>query len=184
MNLLEEFELSEFEEQQEEVKQRFEITDLNSLNWAFRKLSAYKAKEKEIIELAKTERARIDLWEKGEKQKINDSIEFFEILISEYHAKVLANDPKSKTISTPYGKSKARASSPQPKKADEKAILKHVVENGMKDYIKPALKWAEFKKDLQIAEIGGRLIAVDANGEEVPGVVVEPEQIRYSVEVE
>lgn len=184
MNLLEEFELNEFEEQQEEVKQRFEITDLNSLNWAFRKLSAYKAKEKEIAELAKAERARIDFWEREEKEKINDSIEFFEMLINEYHAKVLAEDPKSKTISTPYGKSKARQVKAQPKKANEKAILEHVVNNDMKEYIKPALKWADLKKNIRIAEIDGRLVAVDENGQAVPGVEVEPEQIKYSVEVE
>ena len=183
MNLLHQFEIEEVE-QVEQEKQQFEITDINSLNWAFRKLSAYKAKEQEITELAKAERARIDMWEEQEKKKINDSIEFFETLINEYHSKVLAEDPKAKTLSTPYGKSKARQIKAQPKKADEKAILEHVVNNGLKDYIKPALKWAELKKNIQIAEINGRLVAVDENGEEVPGVVVEPEQIRFSTEVE
>lgn len=184
MNALNELEIIEWEEQPEESKQRFQICDLDSLNWAFRKLSAYKAKEKEISDLAAKERARIDMWEAEEKKKIQDSINFFESLIHEYHAKVLAEDPKSKTISTPYGKSKARTNKAQPKKADEKAILQHVIDNGLKDYIKPALKWAELKKNITVAEIGGRLIAVDENGQEVPGVVIEPEQTKFTVEVE
>jgi len=184
MNALNELEIIEWEEQPEESKQRFQICDLDSLNWAFRKLSAYKAKEKEISDLAAKERARIDMWEAEEKKKIQDSINFFESLIHEYHAKVLAENPRTKTISTPYGKSKARTSRPQPKKVDEATILKHVLENNMKDYIKPTLKWADLKKNLQIAEIGGRLIAVDENGQEVPGVVIEPEQTKFTVEVE
>ena len=183
MDALQEFELSEFEGQ-EEVKERFRITDLESLNWAFRKLKAYKSKEQEITELAEKERARIDAWEEQEKSKLQDSIEFFEMLINEYHTKVLAEDPKAKTLSTPYGKSRAWRIKPQPKKIDEKAILEHVVNNGMKDYIKPALNWAELKKNIQVADINGRLVAVDENGEEVPGVVVEPEQTRFSTEVE
>jgi hypothetical protein len=182
MNLLQQFELEEVE--QTEQKERFEITDINSLNWAFRKLSAYKAKEQEITELAQAERARIDMWEAEEKKKVNDSIEFFETLINEYHSKVLSEDPKAKTLSTPYGKSRARQVKPQPKKANEKAILEHVVNSGMEDYIKPALKWADLKKNIQIAEINGRLVAVDENGEEIPGVTVEPEQIKFSTEVE
>lgn len=184
MNLLHEYEVNEFEEKQEDVKQRFQITDLDSLNWAFRKLSAYKAREKEITDLAVKERARIDSWEQSEKKKIQDSIEFFEYLINEYHAQVLEQDPKAKTISTPYGKSKARKSKARPKKFDEAAILKHVVENDMKDYIKPSLKWAELKKSLQIAEIDGKLVAIDENGQVVPGVEVETEQTKFSVEVE
>lgn len=184
MNLLLQQEFNEFEEQKEEVKQRFEITDINSLNWAFRKLSAYKAKAQEVTDLAKAERARIDMWEEQEKKKLNESIEFFESLINEYHSKILAEDPKAKTLSTPYGKSKARQVKPQPKKVDEKVILQHIVDNGMDDYIKPTLKWAELKKNIQIAEIGGRLVAVDENGQEIPGVVVEPEQIKFNVEVE
>lgn len=182
MNLLEMYEIEEVEKQ--EGKPRFEITDLNSLNWAFRKLKAYKAKEREIEEVARAERERIDAWEAEEKKKIQDSIEFFESLIFQYHAKVMDQDPKAKTLSTPYGKSRARAIKPQPKKVDEKVILEHVVNNGLNDYIKPGLNWAELKKNIQIADLGGKLVAVDENGQEIPGVIVEPEQIKFSVEVE
>ena len=117
MNLLDQYEIDEIERQ--EIKPRFEITDLDSLNWAFRKLKAYKAKEKEIEEVAQKERDRIDAWEAEEKKKIQDNIDFFESLIFQYHAKVMDQDPKAKTLSTPYGKSKARTVKAQPEKADE-----------------------------------------------------------------
>lgn len=184
MDVLNEFELQEFEDQKEEIKQKFEITDLDSLNWAFRKLKAYKEKEREITELAEAERERINRWEEQEKDKIKDSVSFFETLINEYHAKVLQQDPKQKTLSTPYGKSKTRRMKSQVKKANEKSILEHVVNNGMDEYIKPTLKWSDFKKSIQIAEINGEFKAIDENGQEVPGTVIEPEQIKFSVEVE
>ena len=184
MNLLDLYEIEEIEQQEEQEKERFKITDLNGLNWAFRKLKAYKAKEQEIIEVAEAERARIDTWEEQEKKKIQDSIEYFESLIYEYHMEQLTKDPKAKTLSTPYGKSKARTNKPKPKKVDENAILKHVLENQMEEFIKPTLKWGDFKKSLQIVEHEGKLVAVDENGQIVEGIVVEPEETTFRVEVE
>ncbi|WHY75728.1 host-nuclease inhibitor Gam family protein [Neobacillus sp. WH10] len=182
MNSLQQIELMEVEEiQSQDIK--FEITDINSLNWAFRKMSALKSKEKEIKQLAEVERDRIAEWERGELSTISSSLEFFENMISIYHAKQLVADPKAKTISTPYGKSKSRKTKEAPDKADEAAILQHVIENGMDDYIKNSLKWADFKKAVKIVEVAGHKVVVDENGQLVPGMTVKPESISYSVEV-
>jgi len=183
MNVLQEFELQELENQ-EELKQRFQITGIDSLNWAFRKLAAYKAKENEITELAKAERERIDRWEEEQKKSIQQNIEFFEQLIHEYHAKVLQDDPKAKTLSTPYGKSKARKTKAQPEKANENLLLQHVKENGMTEFIKESVKWGDLKKTLKVVEVNGQQVVIDGNGQVIPGVVVKPESITYSVEVE
>jgi hypothetical protein len=183
MNVLQEFELQELENQ-EELKQRFQITGIDSLNWAFRKLSAYKAKAAEVEQLAKAERERIDRWEEEQKKSIQQNIEFFEQLIQEYHAKVLQEDPKVKTLSTPYGKSKARKTKAQPEKADENLLLQHVKENGMTEFIKESIKWGDLKKTLQVVEVNGKQVVIDENGQVVPRVVVKPESITYSVEVE
>jgi hypothetical protein len=183
MNVLQEFELQELENQ-EELKQRFQITGIDSLNWAFRKLSAYKAKASEVEQLAQAERERIDRWEEEQKKSIQQNIEFFEQLISEYHAKVLQDDPKAKTLSTPYGKSKARKSKAQPEKVDENMLLKHIKENGMTEFIKESVKWGDLKKALKVVEVNGDQVVIDENGQVVPGVVVKPEAITYSVEVE
>lgn len=182
MNSLQHIDLLEVEEiQAQETK--FEITDLNSLNWAFRKLAALKSKEKEIKQLADVERERIAEWEKGELSSINNSVTFFESLVTAYHAKKLAEDPKAKTISTPYGKSKSRKTKESPDKANEEAILQHVIENEMDDYIKNSLKWADFKKAVKIVEVSGEKFVVDENGQIVPGMLVKPESISFSVEV-
>ncbi|MBD7937173.1 host-nuclease inhibitor Gam family protein [Cytobacillus sp. Sa5YUA1] len=182
MNQLQQIEMMEVEEIQSQ-ETPFEISDLNSLNWAFRKLAALKSKEKEIKQLANVERDRIALWERGELSTIEGSVEFFENMISVYHAKQLESDPKAKTITTPYGKSKTRKSKEAPEKANEEEILQHVIENNMDDYIKNSVKWADLKKNLKIVEISGEKTVVDENGQLIPGVTVKPESISYSVEV-
>ncbi|MFD9627885.1 host-nuclease inhibitor Gam family protein [Peribacillus muralis] len=182
MNSLQQIELMEVEEIQSQ-ETNFEITDINSLNWAFRKLTALKSKEKEIKQLANVERDRIAEWEKGELSSVTNSTSFFESLITLYHAQQLAEDPKAKTISTPYGKSKTRKSKEAPDKADEEVILQYVIENEMDEFIKNSVKWADLKKSLKIVEISGEKVVVDENGQIVPGVIVKPESISYSVEV-
>ncbi|USK56532.1 host-nuclease inhibitor Gam family protein [Cytobacillus solani] len=182
MNALQQIELMDVEEIQSQDRP-FEITDLNSLNWAFRKLTALKSKEKDIKQLANIERDRIAEWERGELSTISSSLEFFENMIAIYHAKQLEEDPKAKTISTPYGKSKTRKSKEAPEKENEDAILQHVIENNMDDYIKNSVKWADLKKSLKIVEISGEKAVIDENGQIVPGVSVKPESISYSVEV-
>lgn len=185
MNSLQQMELLEVEDieslRSEETK--FEITDINSLNWVFRKMSALNAKVKEIKQLADSERERIADWEKSELSGVTDSIEFFESLVSQFHSKQLQEDPKAKTIKTPYGTSKSRSSKAQPDKADEKTILQHVIDNQMEEYIKPSLKWADLKKSLKIVDVNGVQTVVDENGQQVPGVIIKPDAISYSVEV-
>lgn len=183
MNALQQAELMEVEEMESSTESNFAITDLDSLNWVFRKLSALKAKEKEIKQLANVERDRIAQWEKGELSSIENSTSFFEALIQKYHSEQLAADPKAKTISTPYGKSKTRASKATPEKEDETKLLDYVIENELGDFIKNSVKWAELKKTLKVVDIAGEHAVVDENGQLVPGVSVKPESITYSVEV-
>jgi sulfur carrier protein ThiS len=182
MNALQQIELMDVEEIQSQ-ETRFEITDLNSLNWAFRKLTALKSKEKEVKQLANVERDRIAEWEKSELSSITNSANFFESLITIYHANQLAQDPKAKTISTPYGKSKTRKSGEAPEKQDEEKLLQYVIENELDEFIKNSVKWADLKKSLKIVEISGEKVVVDENGQVVPGVTVKPESISYSVVV-
>ncbi|PGZ46436.1 hypothetical protein COE56_24850 [Bacillus anthracis] len=182
MNALQQNELLEVDQLQD-AEQQFEITDINQLNWAFRKLSALKTKEKEINQLANVERDRIAEWEKGELISVHNSITFFESHIQRYHEEQLAADPKQKTISTPYGKSKTRKSKEAPDKANEELLLDYVIQNDLAEFIKNSVKWADLKKTLKIVQIGDEKVVVDGDGQIVPGVKVKPESISYSVEV-
>ncbi|PEZ41342.1 host-nuclease inhibitor Gam family protein [Bacillus thuringiensis] len=182
MNSLQEIELAEVDELQDAEKQ-FEISDLEGLNWAFRKISALKAQEKQVTTLANVERDRITQWEQNELKPIHNSISFFETHIRRYHMEQLAVDPKQKTISTPYGKSKTRKSSEAPEQKDKAQVLQYAIENELDDCLKTEVKWADFKKKLKIVEISGEKVIVDEDGQIVPGVTIKPESISYSVEV-
>ncbi|TKI22577.1 hypothetical protein FC683_26675 [Bacillus cereus] len=182
MNSLQEIELAEVDELQDAEKQ-FEIRDLEGLNWAFRKLTALKAEEKKITTLANVERDRIGQWEQKELKPIHDSVSFFETHIQRYHAEQLAADPKQKTISTPYGKSKTRKSGEAPEQQDKEKLLQYAIENHLDDCLKTEVKWGDLKKKFKIEEISGEKVIVDEDGQIVPGVTVKPESISYSVEV-
>ncbi|OQR57421.1 host-nuclease inhibitor Gam family protein [Bacillus sp. CDB3] len=182
MNSLQQIELVEVHELQA-AEQQFEITDINGLNWAFRKISALKAKQKEITTLANVERDRINEWEQNELKPLHSSISFFETHIQRYHAEQLAADPKQKTISTPYGKSKTRTSKAAPEQSDKETLLQYAIENELDDCLKTEVKWADFKKKIKIVEISGEKVIVDEDGQIVPGVIIKPESISYSVEV-
>lgn len=186
MNALLEHELEEIDSMEftEEAKERFKIEDLDQLNWVFRKLRALNAEEKEVKDLAEAERFRIDEWEKSKLTPIQQSKEFFISLIHEYHAEQLKENPKAKTLSTPYGKSKSRTTKEQPDKLDEDKLLAHVKESGQTEYIKESIKWGDYKKSLKVAEIDGQKVVVDELGQVVPGATVKPETITFSVDVE
>lgn len=88
MNPLQDFELNEINNGElPGNRPQFEITDMNSLNWAFRKIAALKSQEKEIKALATTEKQRIEEWERQELKPLADSLSFFENLVSVYHTK-------------------------------------------------------------------------------------------------
>jgi hypothetical protein len=183
MNKLQEVELEEIDSVESEFH-KFEITDIDSLNWAFRKLSALKSKEKETKQLAEKERIRITSWEQKELSAVRSSIEFFETMAAQYHMKQLEEDPKSKTISTPYGKVKSTTSKAQPEKEDGNKLLAFAKENKL-PFIKVTeeIRWGEFKKTLQIAEKDGVQIVIDENGQTVPGATVKPQTTTFKVEI-
>lgn len=183
MNELQNMELEELE-----VQEGWSIKDLETLNWAFRKLSALQAKVNEVKSLADSERKRIDEWEKKESDKYLQSLDFFKYKVGEYHASVLASDPKAKSIKTPYGVAKSVTSKAAPVKADEKAILAFLAENKpeyMKVETKTSVSWSDFKKVLKVVEDeeSGNLIVITEDGEIVPGVTVEPLKTTFKVEV-
>jgi hypothetical protein len=184
MNILQSNEVQEWEESGTDVQSHFEINDMNGLNWAFRKLAAYKAKETEISKLAQAERDRINFWEAEQKQSIQRDMDYFELIIQAYHMKQLQADPKAKTLSTPYGKSKSRVTKAQPDKADEEVLLQYIKANQMQEFIKETVKWGDLKKTLQVVEIGESQVVVDGDGQQVPGAIVKPASIMYSVEVD
>jgi Bacteriophage Mu Gam like protein len=183
MNELQKVELLEVENTEQSEKESFRITNIESLNWVFRKLAALSAKEKDVKQLADAERERINDWENRELVALHSDKNYFESLVSAYHAKQLEENPKAKTLSTPFGKSKSRATKEQPKAVDKDKLLQHVKETGMTEFIKEEVKWGDFKKILHIHEVDGKPVAIDESGTIVEGVEIEPASLTFKVEV-
>lgn len=162
-------------------EESFKITDSSSLTWAFRKLHEYKLKESDINKVADEEINRIMGWQEEALKPIQNNISYFEGLIRTYHENKLEEDPQqNKTLSTPYGKCKSRRTKETIDKSDEQILLDYIVKNNLHEYIKPSIKWADFKKSLHIV---GETV-VDDNGEIIPGVKIKPETVNFSFEVE
>ncbi len=64
------------------------------------------------------------------------------------------------------------------------ALLAHIKQSGMSDFIKEDVRWGDFKKTLQVVETDDGFVAVDENGEVVPGVIVAPEKTTFTTEVD
>lgn len=157
---------------------RFTIENLDSANWAFRKLAAIERKRSEIRDLADKEIQRIKEWQEQEEKGLNNSKEFFEGLLTEYFIRQKEVDPKFK-ISTPYGKVSSRKQQPKWNYEDEK-VLNWLKENDTELIrIKEEINKVELKKKYQI--VGNEVVTED--GEIVEGITIEerPDSINIKV---
>lgn len=118
----------------------FTITDLDSLNWVFRKMHTLKVKEDKIKSFSKKEYERVQDWNKKELKSIESKKEYFTSLVKVYHQRQLQVDPDAKTISTPYGTSKSRTANPSVDRANEAELLEYLVSNELTEYIENKVK--------------------------------------------
>ena len=189
MNALQELELMEIIEadradiEDRELKERWKVTNLDSANWCLRKLAALKAKQQEIDKLGKAEVERITSWQKKQSEGLNRQAEFFTGLLEEYHRGQLREDPKRKTITTPYGKMQLRKQLPQWQYDDEKLIpyLNINYPYLVNEKITYSPDKAKIKDFFKVAD--GKALDI-ITGEVIPGVAVYPRAEAFSVKLE
>lgn len=187
INALLEMELDELQEitfqlPEAEVKERFQITNLDSLNWTLRKLAALDAQLLDKRELAAKEKARIQEWLDKETISIEQSREFFMGLIEQFARNQRSIDPKWKA-STPYGKISFRKQ--QPKwQYDEKKALETLQEAGLEQYVrtKYELDKVALKDAAHVRDDG--TVADPTTGLIIAGVTVteQPEALKVEVD--
>ena len=98
----------QFDEPAEEEREGFHITTSLMADWGLRKLRTVLAKVEEDCETAEAEHRLIDEWLKRETAKHEDTIRSFRGLLSDWHRRALAADPRAKTIELPAGRLVAR----------------------------------------------------------------------------
>lgn len=156
----------------EEISSKYKIDNLDSLDWAFRKVASYRLDLAEQEAYAKAQIEKINTWLAAERAKAERNIGFFEHLVVEYHASILAENPKKKSISTPNGKVQSTTRKPSIIKPDDASlpqIIEYAEQNAFSQFVevKKELKWAEFKKHLTLTD---DLKVVDSNGQIVDGI--------------
>jgi len=185
MNELEKKELKNFDEVEEveEETERFQVTDLQSANWSFKKIKAFKKRVEEKERLADEEIERLKEWKRKETQVDNQSILFFEALLIEYYKRESEKDENFQ-LKTPYGKMSAR-NMPLKYIYNDEAVLNYLkVKKPELVEVKENYNRNKFKKIVKEIEVEGQIKLVDENGEVIDFVRVEEQPKKYSVKVE
>lgn len=183
MNPLYMNDIEDLENFNEEAKQRFQVKDLASLNWAMRKLTAIEAKKRELRAMIDGEKERLEMFLERETSGLTDSENFFKFLVSEYASRKRDEDPKFKGEKTPFGKIGFRKV-PDKWLYDEDVLVSYLEQNQYNELIrtkKEPVK-TEIKKMFKVNN-DGRVF--DENGQEVAGITVEaqPEILDIKTEV-
>lgn len=145
---------------------------LRGLAWRQRKIQ-------QARDLVESERQRLAEW--LEEQELRYDPSFHLQVLEGYHRARLADDPKAKTISLPSGTLTARAGQPRWDIEAEAFIpwAQTYAPELLRTKVEPAL--AEVKKTLGADPERG--VAVDGTGSPVPGVHIEPADVRFTVKV-
>lgn len=156
----------------EEISSQYKIDNLDSLDWAFRKIANYRSEFAEQEAFAKEQIRKANEWLAKERAKAERNIGFFEHLVKDYHQVILEENPKKKSISTPNGKVQSTTRKPSIVKPDDDClpqVIEYAEQNDFTEFVevKKSLKWAEFKKELKLTD---DLKVVDSNGQIVEGI--------------
>jgi hypothetical protein len=179
LNLLDDIELEEYDEITPEEKERFKIDNLDTANWALRKLSAFQKHQAEIDVLAANEISRIKTWQEKEQKTTERNADFFKFLLTEYLNNGRLDDPKFK-ISTPYGKVSTKKQQPKWEFLNPELLMQWLHDN--KDTLirtkqEPALDLIKKAFTITGTEV------IDINGEIVPGIYIKtlPDKVTFNI---
>ena len=161
----------------EERKERFRVNDDGAASWAMGHYRRIKKKQDENKQIGEQEIMRIQEWLASVNETLDTNANYFESLLLDYARRMRDTDGR-KTISLPYGKVSSR-------------------NNGEKWTVNPEvfLVWANehspelirIKQEPALSLIKERLTnlgfgkVITADGEMVPGVVVEPPKVTFTV---
>lgn len=172
-----EYELEELETFEQE--EGFHIKDLDSANWAFKKLLAIESKAEENKALAAKELERINDWLKRENESLESSKGFFEYKIAEYYGSQKMLDPKFK-LKTPYGKVTSTKKQPSLTYNDAKLIEYLEDEKPELVNIQKSFNKNEIKKIINVIATEQGLKVIDLDGTVLPFIKAEqqPDSVK------
>jgi len=159
----------------------FEVRNKDRANRAVWKVGRIQADLAEAEAVYKSERERLDAYIVDERLRAEKAIEFLTALTAGYHAIVLEDDPKRKTIRLPAGDLVARKQPDVWSVDDPEHLIEWAKQAGWAEIVRerdPEVDRAALKKTFHVAP-GGSALAPD--GERVPGVTIVEGDTKYSV---
>jgi hypothetical protein len=159
----------------------FVCQTLDQAIWASERLAELKHKQDEIQATAEVRIARLKEWATSEAGKLDNSINYFTVLLAHYMAEQNAANPKTKSVTLPDAVLKLRK---QPDQYDrEDAVLMPWVTVYAQDMVKvsTSVDWASLKKHIAVMA-DGTAIYKDT-GDVIPGVTVTEGIVSFSVDI-
>ena len=165
----------------QEQEDNFEVDDDHKANWALKKIRQLNKKKQKNEEFAEKEINEIKKWLDQENSKLEDSIEYFESLLTEYAMKLKEQDEDLKTKNLPAGKIQFRKQ--QPKwNYDNKELLESVKSAGLNDLVKVKERVDKRKLKNQV-EVAGDKVINTKTGEVIDGVEVKERGEKFKIKV-
>lgn len=175
LNALVNYELEEIQDMEtsEEAKQKFKITDTNSLIWTLRKLKALNQQVDDVNITVNNEIERIKTWQLNETNGVTNSRNFFESLISEYAYGLLAVDKEFKSVKTPHGSIGFKKQQKEYSYDDNDKLIEYLENNNLSSLVrvKKEPEKNDIKKTFALSEDETQLFNT-TTGEVVPGIKV------------
>lgn len=165
-------------------ERRFVVDDEDKAEWGLRKLERIQAEFDEVKRQRDEQLARIEKWFEERANGILRQQSFFEGLLNEYHRNELRRDPDRKTIKLPSGRLSSRRGQPR-WNIDEESFMPWAEEDPERAElfirITKVVNRAGVKSSLHLRDDGQ--VVDPGSGELVPGVLVDPAEVNFYVEV-
>lgn len=158
----------------------FEINNKDRANRAVWKIGRIQADLADDEALYKAERERLDAWITDRRLRAEQAVAFLTALTAGFHAIVLEDDPKKKTIKLPAGDLVARQQPAQWVVDDPEHLIMWAEQNGWGDVVRrrdPEVDRPALKRTFHVTPDG----VLSPDGERVPGVTVVEGETKFSV---
>lgn len=170
-------------EESDAERQPFVVDSMEKAEWALRKLKRVRQQRAENRKLAEEEIGRIEMWLRGEEERLQQDEDYFCALLADYHQRILQEDPKAKTVRLPHGVLKMRAQQPEFKR-DEDKLLAWLDGRGIGELVRVKREpdWQKIKP--LVAATGSGAVVWTETSELVEGVRAETRPPKFTVETD
>lgn len=167
------------DENEELVQKQFVVDSLSSADWVMRKIKENKDRSGEIIDYAKEEIQRLQLFIKKEEARRDNNVAYLEHLLENYLLQRREEDPNFK-LKTVTGTASTRKSTSW--NYDDEKLIDFLKKNDMTQFVrvKEEVNKSDFKKAVDVID---SVVVIPETGEVIDGVEVTQEEklsIRFS----